>query len=142
LYSSLSIIRIMKSRRMRWAGHVARKGKKRNAYRLSEGKRPLGRPRLWRVDNIRVDLGEVGWGDGDLIALAQDRNRRRALVRIRYWTFGFHQMLANCSVLTTGGLSSSAQLHRNKKSGFKISSCCAQVRVTHGNESSKYYTLW
>jgi hypothetical protein len=57
------------SRRMRWAGHVARMGEKRNAYRLlvgkPEGKRPLGRPRRWRVDNIRMDLGEVGWSDVD-----------------------------------------------------------------------------
>jgi hypothetical protein len=60
LYSSPSIIRIIKSRRMRWAGHVARM-EKRNAYRLSvgkpEGKRPLGRSRHRCVDNIRMDLG-------------------------------------------------------------------------------------
>jgi hypothetical protein len=66
LYSSPSIIRIIKSRRMRWAGYVARIGEKRNAYRLlvgkPEGKRPLGRPRRRWVDNIRMDLGEVGWG--------------------------------------------------------------------------------
>jgi hypothetical protein len=59
-------------------------GEKRNAYRLlvgkPEGKRPLGRPRRRRVDNIRKDLGEVGWGDVDWICLAQDRNRWRALV--------------------------------------------------------------
>jgi hypothetical protein len=69
LYSSPSIIRIIKSRRMKWAGHVARMGEKRNAYRLlvgnSEGKRPLGRPRRRWVDNITMDLGEVGWGDAD-----------------------------------------------------------------------------
>jgi hypothetical protein len=69
LYSSPSIIRIIKSRRMRWAGHVARMGEKRNAYRLlvgkPEGRRPLGRPRRRWVDNIRMDLGEVGWGDVD-----------------------------------------------------------------------------
>jgi hypothetical protein len=68
LYSSPSIIRI-KSRRMRWAGHVARMGEKRKAYRLLvgklEGKRPLGIPRCRWVDNIRIDLGEVGWGDVD-----------------------------------------------------------------------------
>jgi hypothetical protein len=54
-------------------------GKKRNAYRLlvgkSEGKRPLGRPRRICVDNIRMDLGEVGWGDVDWIGLTKDRNR-------------------------------------------------------------------
>jgi hypothetical protein len=86
LYSSPSIIRIIKLRRMRWAGHVARKGEKRNTYRLlvrkPEGKRPLGRPRCRWVDNIRIDLGEVGWGDVDWIDLAQDRNRWRALVNL------------------------------------------------------------
>jgi hypothetical protein len=69
LYSSPSIIRIIKSRRMRWEGNVARMGKKKNTYRLlvgrTEGKRPLGRPRRRWVDNIRMDLGEVGWGDWD-----------------------------------------------------------------------------
>jgi hypothetical protein len=61
LYSSPSIIRIIKSRRMRWAGHVAQMGEKRNAYRLlvgkPEGKSPLGRPRCRWVDNIKMDLG-------------------------------------------------------------------------------------
>jgi hypothetical protein len=84
LYSSPSTIRTIKSRRMRWAGHVARMGEKRNAYRLfvgkPEGKRPIGRPRRRWVDNIRMDLGEVGWGDVDWIGLAQDSNRWRALV--------------------------------------------------------------
>jgi hypothetical protein len=83
LYSSPSIIRINKSRR-RWADHVARMGEKRNAYRLlmgkPEGKRPLGRPRRRWADNVRMDLGDVGWGDVDWIGLAQDRNRRSALV--------------------------------------------------------------
>jgi hypothetical protein len=63
LYSSTSIIRIMKSRRMRWARHVARIGERRSAYKLlvgkPEGKRPLGRPRRRRVDNIKIDHGEV-----------------------------------------------------------------------------------
>jgi hypothetical protein len=84
LYSSPSIIRIIKSRRMRLAGHVAGIGEKRNAYRLlvgkPDGKRPLGRPRRRRVDNIRMDLGEVWWGDVDWIGLAKDKNRWRALV--------------------------------------------------------------
>jgi hypothetical protein len=74
LYSSASIIRIIKSRRMRWAGHVARMGEKRNAYRLlvgkPEGNGPLGRPRRRWADNIRMDLGEVRWGDVDWIGLA------------------------------------------------------------------------
>jgi hypothetical protein len=84
LYSSPSIIRIIKSKKIRWAGHVARMGEKRNAYVLlvgkPEGKGPLGRPRSRCVDNIRMGLGEVGLGDVDWIGLAQDRNRWRALV--------------------------------------------------------------
>jgi hypothetical protein len=84
LYSSPSIIRIFKSGMIRWAGNVARMGEKRNAYRLMvgkpEGKKPLGRPRRRWVDNIRMDLVEVGWGDVDRIGLAQDRDRWRALV--------------------------------------------------------------
>jgi hypothetical protein len=84
LCSSPSIIRIIRSRRMRWEGHVASMGEKRNAYRLlvgkPEGKRPLERPRRRWVDNIMMDLGEVGWGDVDWIGLAQDRNRWKALV--------------------------------------------------------------
>jgi hypothetical protein len=78
-YSSPSIVRIIKSRRMKWAGQVARMGEKRNVYRLlvgkPEGKRPLGRQRRWWVNNIRMDLGEVGWGDVDWIGLAQNRGR-------------------------------------------------------------------
>jgi hypothetical protein len=79
LYSSPTIIRIIKSRRMRWVEHVARIGKKRNAYRLlvgkPEGNRPLGRPRRRWVDNIKMDLGERGWGGVDWIGLAQDRDK-------------------------------------------------------------------
>jgi hypothetical protein len=85
-YSSSSIIRTIESRRMRWAGHVARMGEKRNMYRLlvgkAERKRSLGRPRRRWVDNIRMDLGEVGWGDVVCISLAKDRNRWRALVNL------------------------------------------------------------
>jgi hypothetical protein len=65
-------------------GSCSTNGEKRNAYRLlvgkPEGKRPLGRPRRRWVDNIGMDLGEVGWGDVVWIGLAQDRNRWRALV--------------------------------------------------------------
>jgi hypothetical protein len=74
----------MKSRRIRWVGNVARMGEKRIVYRLlvgkPEGRRPLGRPRRRWVDNIRMNLVEVGWGDVDWIGLAQDRDRWRALV--------------------------------------------------------------
>jgi hypothetical protein len=84
LYSSSSIIRIIKSRRMRWAGHVARMGEKRNVYRLSvgkpEGRRPLGRPRRRWIDNIKMDLLEIGLNVVYWIGLAQDRYRWRALV--------------------------------------------------------------
>jgi hypothetical protein len=79
LYFSPSIIRIIKSRRMRWAGHVARMGEKRNAYMLLLGKRPLGRPRRMWMDNIRMDLGEVGWSDVVCNGVAQDRNKWKAL---------------------------------------------------------------
>jgi hypothetical protein len=83
-YSSPSIIRIIKSRRMRWAGHVARMGEKRNVYRLlvgkPEGKRPLGRLRRRCIDSIKMDLLEIGLNVVDWIGLAQDRYRWRALV--------------------------------------------------------------
>jgi hypothetical protein len=82
--SSPSIIRIIKARRMKWEGHIARMGEKRNAYRLlvgkPEGRRILGRPKRKCLDNIRMDLVEVAWGDVDWIGLAQDRDRWRALV--------------------------------------------------------------
>jgi hypothetical protein len=73
---------MIKSRRMKWAGHVARMAEKRNADRIlvekSEGKRPLGRCR-WE-DNIKMDLGEVEWGGIYWIELVQDRDKWRALV--------------------------------------------------------------
>jgi hypothetical protein len=84
LYSSPSIIRIIKTRRMRRSGHVARMGEKRNSYKLLVGKpevkRPLRRSRRRRVDNIKMDLLEIGWGGVDWIGLAQDRDKWRALV--------------------------------------------------------------
>jgi hypothetical protein len=71
LYPFPSKVRIIKSGRMRWAGHVARMGEKINAYRLlvgkPEGKRPLGKPRRRWVDNIRMDLVEVGWSVPQLV---------------------------------------------------------------------------
>ena len=83
LYCSPNIVRVIKSRRMRWAGHVARMGEK-GVYRVLVGKpeerRPLGRPRPRWVDNIRMDLQEVGCGYMDWNRLAQDRDRWRTLV--------------------------------------------------------------
>jgi hypothetical protein len=82
LYSSPN--RMIKLRRMKWAGHVARMGEKKNAYRIlvqsQERKRPLGRPRRKLVDNIKIDLREIGWDGVDWIELALDRDQWRALV--------------------------------------------------------------
>jgi hypothetical protein len=82
LYCSPSIIRIIKSSRIRLAGHVACTGEKRNAYRILVGKRPLGKPRCRWEDNIRMDLREIGWGGMDWIDLAQDRDQWKALVNM------------------------------------------------------------
>jgi hypothetical protein len=77
LYSSPYILRMLKSKRMRRARHVARIGAKRNAYRIlvrnQEGKKPLRRPRRRWVNNIKMDLTEIGWGGMDWIDRAQDR---------------------------------------------------------------------
>jgi hypothetical protein len=87
LYSSPDIIRQFTSRRMRWAGHVARMGEKRKVYKVLVGKpqvrRPLGRPRRWWEDGIRMDLREIVSGGVDWIRLAQDRDRWRAVVSAR-----------------------------------------------------------
>jgi hypothetical protein len=77
-------VRVIKSRRLRWAGHVARMGEGRGVYSglvgKPEGTRPLGRPRRRWEDNVRMDLQEVGCGRDEWIGLAQDRERWRALV--------------------------------------------------------------
>jgi hypothetical protein len=69
---------------MRWAGHVARIGEKRNAYRIlvgkPEGKRPLRRPRRRWVDNIKMDVRDIGWDGVDWFDMAQDRDQSMALV--------------------------------------------------------------
>jgi hypothetical protein len=95
LYSSPNILRVIKSIRMKWVGHVARIGERRVIYRVlvakPEGKRPLWRPRLRWEDNIKMDIREVGCRGMDWIELAQDRDRRRALVNAVI-NFGFHKM--------------------------------------------------
>ena len=84
LYSLPNIVRVVKSRRMRWAGHMARIGEDRGVQRVlvgkTGGKRPLGRPRRRWEDNIKMDLQKVGGVRGDWMELAQDRDRWRALV--------------------------------------------------------------
>jgi hypothetical protein len=84
LYSLPNLVRVVKSRRMRWAGHVARMGEGRGVHRVvvgkPEGKRPLGRPRRRWEDNINMHLQEVAGGYGDWMELAQVRDRWRALV--------------------------------------------------------------
>ena len=84
LYCSPNIVRVIKSRRMRWAGHVARMGERRGVYRIlvgkPEGNRPLGRHRRRWENNVKMNLQEVGGGGIDWIQLAQDRNRCRELV--------------------------------------------------------------
>jgi hypothetical protein len=81
LYSSLNIVRVIKSRRMRWAGHVARMRDGRGVYRVlvgrPEGKRPLRRPRHRWEDNIKMDFKEIGIDGANWIQLAQDRNSDR-----------------------------------------------------------------
>jgi hypothetical protein len=90
-------------------------GEKRNAYRLlvkkPEGKRPLGRPRRRWLDNIRMDLLEVGWADVDWIGLANDGNRWRALVNSVLNLRDPRNIGKLSSGLTSSGLSSSVQLH-------------------------------
>ena len=84
LYSSPNIVRVIKSRRLRWAGHVARMEEGRGVHKVlvwkPEGKRPLGRTRRRWEDNIKMDLQEVGCGVVDWIELAPDKDRWRALV--------------------------------------------------------------
>jgi hypothetical protein len=84
VYSSPKIIRQIKSRKMRWAVHVARTAEESKVYKVlvgkPEGKRPLGKPRRRWENGIRMDLKEIGWGSVEWIHLAQDRDRWRVVV--------------------------------------------------------------
>jgi hypothetical protein len=107
LYSSLNIVRVIKSRRMRWAGHVVRMVEGRGVYRVwvgrPEGKRPLGRPRCRWEDNIKLDLREIGTDGTNWVRLAHDRV---------WWGGGFCE-------------------HGNKPSGsIKRAGCCLRSRMT------------
>jgi hypothetical protein len=107
LYSYTNIIRQIKSRRLKWAGHVARMGEERNVYRVlvgkTEGKRPLGRPRRGCKNGIRMDLRGIGCRGVEWIQLAQDRDRWRAVLNT----------VMNLRVLAPQSQSvSQSQLHR------------------------------
>jgi hypothetical protein len=86
MYASPSIIKVIKSRRMRWAGPVTRVEEKKKAYRIlvgkAEGNKLLGRPSRRWVNNIKIDLRVIGWGGMNWIDLAQDRDQWRALVNL------------------------------------------------------------
>jgi hypothetical protein len=114
LYSSPNMI---KSRRMRLAGHVARVGETRKTYRILVGnskvKIPLGRPRRRWVDNIKMDLRERGWDGVDWIELAQDRDQWRAPVNTVMRTFGFLKIAGKfLNGCTIGSFSGRAQLRK------------------------------
>jgi hypothetical protein len=117
IYALPSIIRMIKPRRMKWAGHVAQMRKKRNAYRLlaekPEGKKPPGRPTCRWVDNMKMDFLEIGWGGMDWIGLSQNRDKWRAFVNavMNLWV---HKLLGISQVATqlvvSGVVFSSIQL--------------------------------
>ena len=107
LYSLPNIVRVVKSRRMRWAGHVARMVEGRVVHRVlvgkPEGKRPLGRPKRRWKDNIKMDIQEVGGGRGDWMELAQDRDR---------WRTSVSKIYANpCLTSSLQDISGTFQLH-------------------------------
>jgi hypothetical protein len=106
LYSSPDIIRQIKSRRMRWTGHVAHMGEESNVYRVlagkPEGRRPLGRPRRRWEDGLKMDLLEIGWGGVEWIHLAQDRDLWQALVNAvtNLWVLSYDIIMHNLTTWT------------------------------------------
>jgi hypothetical protein len=114
LYSSSNLIRILKSRRMIGAGHVAEWGKRKMRIVIggtARGKEQLGRPRRRWVDNIKMDLLEIGWGGVDWIGLAQDRDKWRGLVNAVMILRVPYNAGKLSSGYMIGGLSSSSQFH-------------------------------
>jgi hypothetical protein len=117
LYSSPNIIGLIKYRTIRWAGDVARMGEKNNAYKIlvgkPEGKSPLGRPRRKWVDDIQIDLREIGWDGMDWINLAQDSDQWMALsntmMNLRVPS-NAGKFLSSCTI---GSFSRRAQLRKN-----------------------------
>jgi hypothetical protein len=124
LYSSTSIIRMIKSRRIRWARHVALLEKKRTAYRIlvgkPEGKRLPRKPRRMWVDNIKLDLIQIILGSMEWTDLAQDRDQWRALVNTVMNLRVPQNAGKSFSSRTIGGFSRRAHLHRVNR--FKVSS--------------------
>ena len=152
------MVRVIKSRRMRWAGHVERMGEERGVYRVlvgkPEGRRPLGRPRRRWVDNIRTDLQEVGCDYMDWIGLAQDRDRWRTLVSAVMnlgvpWNAG--NFLTSCKpvsfsrrTLHHGVSKSNVKYNRSPIAGLLFS--LEIWRFSHSMlyilSEGKYYILW
>ena len=137
-------VRVIKWRRMRWGGHVARMGEERGVYRVLvgklEGKSPLGRPRCRWVDNIRMDLQGVGCGYMDWIGLAQDRDRWRTVVSVVMnlrvpWNAG--NFLTSCKPVSCSGRT----LHR-AVSKYCAFVWCSTAHWTYRSESARLAQLW
>jgi hypothetical protein len=115
VYSSPNIIKMINSRRMRWSENVARRGEKRNAYRIlvrkSEGKKPLGGPRRRYKNNNNIDFREIGWGGMDWINLGQDSDQWRALVNTVMKYRIPYNIVKLFSSRATGGFSRRTQHH-------------------------------
>jgi len=120
LWASLNIIRVMKSRRMRWTGHVVRMEGMGNVNKISvakpEGKTPLGRPWRWWEDDIREAFWEIGWESVDWMHLTQDRNQWRIVMKMII-TFGLHKRRGNLNewLLASQGLYSMESVSQSLK---------------------------